>query len=407
MRSNATTDRLRQGNPAEVFVAFLQLGLIAFGGPVAHLSYFRNTFVARRCWLTEADYAQTVALCQMLPGPASSQVGIVLGYRRAGLLGGLAAWCGFTLPSALILIGFAYCTQKLPAAMLSGTIHGLLVASVAIVANAVLAMSRILTPDTPRRVLALLTAIGALLLPATGQAQLFLIALGAVYGWLFQTAALTTAPVVSPNRSNIRIGIYCGALFLILLIGLPLADQMLPNSGFTLFTKFFEVGSLVFGGGHVVLPLLQTQVVTPGWISEPAFIAGYGAAQAVPGPLFTFAAYLGFAMEKAPIHGLAGAVTALTAIFLPSFLMLAAVLPFWQQLQRQVGVAAALRGVNAAVVGILLAALYQPVWVNAIHGLRDVVLLLVATVLLGVWKWPSWAVVLSVALVGTVAGAHG
>lgn len=390
----------------EVLFAFLRLGLTSFGGPVAHLGYFRDEFVVRRGWLDEEHYAQTVALCQFLPGPASSQVGIILGYRRAGALGALAAWCGFTLPSAVALVAFAYGLRALPGAGSSGYVHGLLVAAVAVVALAVASMAKSLAPDPLRRTLALAVASGALLAPANGYAQLVLIALGALFGWRFlrmpADAAANAPNSADPQRDEVRAdpraGIASALAFLVLVAGLPLAERAVRFGPFIAFAKFFEVGALVFGGGHVVLPLLQAQVVPPGWISNASFIAGYGAAQAVPGPLFTFAAYLGAAMDRGPVHGIGGAALMLIAIFLPSFLLVAAILPFWERVRRNAAAGAVMRGVNAAVVGVLLAALYSPVWVSAIRSTLDVVLALAAFLALGTWRAPPWSVVLGSAL---------
>jgi chromate transporter len=384
----------------EVLFAFLRLGLTSFGGPIAHLGYFREEFVRRRGWLNEESYAQTVALCQFLPGPASSQVGMVLGYRRAGALGALAAWCGFTLPSACILVAFAYGLRAMPGAATSGYVHGLLVAAVAVVALAVASMANSLAPDPVRRSLAFAAAIGALLAPANGYAQLVLIALGALFGWRFLRAPAGAAPPPESTkaRGDSRVGIASALAFVVLVVALPLLEHAVRFGPFLAFAKFFEVGALVFGGGHVVLPLLQAQVVPPGWISNESFIAGYGAAQAVPGPLFTFAAYLGAAMERGPVHGITGAALALVAIFLPSFLLLAAVLPFWDRVSRDAAAGAVMRGVNAAVVGVLLAALYAPVCLSAIRSTLDVALALAAFLALDTWRAPPWSVVLGTAL---------
>lgn len=401
----AAANPRRAADAGEVFLTFLRLGVTSFGGPIAHLGYFRDEFVARRHWLDEESYAQIVALCQFLPGPASSQVGIVIGYERAGALGSLAAWCGFTLPSAIALVAFAYGLRAIPNAASSSWVHGLLVAAVAVVALAVSSMAASLAPDRPRRTLAVAVAVGALLAPANGFSQLALIAFGALYGWWFLSPArrgiLPTAP--APTRQlgggDPRIAIASAIVFLALIIGLPIAEGFIRGGPFIAFAKFFEVGGLVFGGGHVVLPLLQAQVVPSGWISSTDFLAGYGAAQAVPGPLFTFAAYLGAAMHHGPVHGVAGAALCLIAIFLPSFLLLAAILPFWDRARSNVGAAAVLLGINSAVVGLLLAALYNPVWTSAIHSTIDVAIVLVAFLALSVWRAPPWSVVLGSALV--------
>ena len=388
----------------EVFAAFLRLGLTSFGGPIAHLGYFRDEFVGRRRWLDEETYAQVVALCQLLPGPASSQVGIIIGFKRAGVLGSLAAWCGFTLPSATLLVALAYAVHALRNVAASPWIHGLIVAAVAVVAVAAAGMAAALAPDRPRRTLAVAIAIGALLAPANGYAQLALVALGALFGWKFLSvsnhgARSETAFTKKKLRDcPARVAMGSAVAFAVLLLGLPLAEHDVNTGPFIAFAKFFEVGALVFGGGHVVLPLLQSQVVAPGWISSADFLAGYGAAQAIPGPLFAFAAYLGAAMEHGPVCGFAGAALCLVAIFLPSFLLVAAVLPVWNRVRANAAAAAALLGVNAAVVGLLLAALYDPLWKSAIHSNADVAIVLAALLALAVWRAPPWSVVLGSAL---------
>jgi len=367
-----------------------RLGLTSFGGPIAHLGYFREEYVVRRKWLDEATYADLVALCQFLPGPASSQVGIGIGVARAGLRGGVAAWLGFTLPSAIALVAFAYGVRVLGVAD-AGWLHGLKVAAVAVVALAVWGMARALAPDRARATLALLAATGALLWP-TGTSQVTIIVVGALVGLRF----LPGAAVPVSARAQLPVGRRLGAValvsFLSLLTGLPLARQLVPSHALAVFDSFFRAGSLVFGGGHVVLPLLQAEVVPPGWVTGEQFVAGYGAAQAVPGPLFTFAAYLGGVMAGEP-SGVAGAALALVAVFLPSFLLVIGVLPFWDDLRGRMGFQAALRGINAAVVGLLVAALYHPVWTSAIHAPADVALALGAFGLLAFWKAPAWLVV--------------
>ena len=383
----------------EIFGVATRLGLTSFGGPVAHLGYFREEYVVRRRWLDEATYADLVALCQFLPGPASSQVGIAVGITRGGLLGGLAAWLGFTLPSAIALVLFAYGLRGLGAAD-AGWLHGLKVAAVAVVALAVWGMARSLAPDRARATIAIVCAFCALLWP-TGVGQVAIIAGAALVGlWLLPTsaAAPTTVRLVPVSRT---LGVAALVVFFGLLIALPIARQIAGSQALALFDSFFRVGSLVFGGGHVVLPLLQAEVVPPGWVTSEAFVAGYGAAQAVPGPLFTFAAYLG-AVMGAPPTGLAGAAIALVAIFLPSFFMIVGALPFWDTLRGRSSFQSALRGINAAVVGLLLAALYQPVWTSAIHGPADVGLALTAFGLLAFWKAPAWLVVVLAAAAGTL-----
>jgi len=382
------TDGAR-GSAGEVFRAFLKLGLTSFGGPVAHLSYFRNEFVVRRKWLGESEYADVVALCQFLPGPASSQVGMTLGIARAGLLGAFAAWCGFTLPSAAAMILFAYGVALMRDAAHAPWLHGLNIVAVAVVAQAVWAMARALCPDALRATIAVAAALFILAVPLP-LAQIAVIAGGGAVGWLLLRR------LEIPKPGHLRFAVPRGAaiasllLFFALLTGLPFLAQ---DHALALFASFYRSGALVFGGGHVVLPLLQQAVVPQGWISNGAFLAGYGAAQAVPGPLFTFAAYLGAAMRDAP-NGWIGGALCLVAIFLPSFLLLVGVLPFWDRLRAIAPVRRAMAGVNAAVVGLLLAALYTPVWTSAILSPLDFALALAAFLLLAVWKLPPWIVVL-------------
>jgi chromate transporter len=339
----------REGGAGEVLLVFLRLGLTSFGGPVAHLGYFREEFVVRRQWLGERAYADLVALCQFLPGPASSQVGLAIGLSRAGYLGALAAWCGFTLPSALALVLFAVGVAALGDALGSAWLHGLKIAAVAVVANAVLGMMRSLAPDRERATLAVIAAAVALMVP-TSAGQLGAIALGAVAGLALARGA---PPATGHVELPVSVGRLAGALWLVLffllLAGLPALALRSDSQELALLDAFYRAGSLVFGGGHVVLPLLQAEVVPPGWVSNDAFLAGYGAAQAVPGPLFTFAAYLG-----AVIGGWPAAILCLVAVFLPSFLLVAGALPFWEAIRARPAAQAALAGVNAAVVGLLL-----------------------------------------------------
>jgi chromate transporter len=353
--------------------------------------------VVRRRWIDEAHYADLVALCQFLPGPASSQVGMAVGIIRAGLLGGAAAWLGFTLPSAIALVLFAYGMRGVDVGD-AGWLHGLKVVAVAVVAQAVWGMARTLAPDGARASIAIASAI-AVLASRAAATQVLVIAAAAVLGSLLLPASVK--PDVSAIRVPIRQATAVTALVLfgVLLIGLPLARQVFPSHAVAVFDSFYRAGSLVFGGGHVVLPLLQAEVVPPGWVTNEEFIAGYGAAQAVPGPLFTFAAYLG-AVSHQPPNGWAGAAWALTAIFLPSFLLVVGALPFWEQLRGRAGIQSALGGINAAVVGLLLAAFYDPVWTSAITGHADFALALVAFGLLVVWKVSPWLVVLVSALGG-------
>jgi chromate transporter len=390
------------GSALEVLGVATRLGCTSFGGPIAHLGYFHAEYVVRRRWLDEQTYADLVALCQFLPGPASSQVGIAVGIFRAGLLGGVAAWLGFTLPSAMALVAFAYGLQTM-----GGTdaawLHGLKVVAVAVVAQAVWGMAQNLTPDRQRVTLAVLAAIATLSWP-TGLGQILIIALT---GLLYHRLALAGGQglPVSTGQTSVqmrvpisrRLAVGAWVLFVGLLVGLPLLRYLAPSQPLAVFDSFFRVGSLVFGGGHVVLPLIQAEVVPPGWLTNEQFIAGYGAAQAVPGPLFTFAAYLGAVMRPWP-NGWMGAALALGAIFLPSFLLLIGGLPLWNLLRAQAGFQAVLRGINAAVVGLLLAALYSPVWTSAIHAPADFALGLADFLLLVFWKWPPWVVVVCSAL---------
>lgn len=387
----------REGSVLEVLGVATRLGLTSFGGPVAHLGYFRDEYVVRRKWIDESQYADLVALCQFLPGPASSQVGMAIGIVRAGLLGGLAAWLGFTLPSAAALVAFAYGVQMVGVAD-AGWLHGLKVVAVAVVAQAVWGMGRTLAADRDRASLALASAVAVLAVP-TAAAQVLVIVLAGLAGWGRFRSAGATAP--SRMRVPVSRGLAVASLsaFVALLIGLPVLARLAASQTLQVVDSFYRAGSLVFGGGHVVLPLLQAEVVPPGWVANDAFVAGYGAAQAVPGPLFTFAAYLGAVMRGAPT-GWTGAAVALVAVFLPSFLLVVGALPFWDLLRYRAGFQAALRGINAAVVGLLLAALYDPVWSSAIHDRADFVLALGAFGLLVFWRLPPWLVVVLTAAGG-------
>lgn len=391
---------------AHIFGIALRLGLTSFGGPIAHLGYFHEEYVKRRRWLDETSFAQLVALCQFLPGPASSQLGIAIGFLRGGYVGGILSWLGFTLPSA---VGLALFATLLHGYDVSGTgwLRGLLIVAVPVVAHAVWGMATRLTPDRLRQSIALVAALAALLVP-TPAVHVALIALSGLFGWLFLSRSdskdgvkgastgvlghssadpsthLETAS--SPNRR--RVAWLAWAVFLGLLIAFPVIRHVYPTLEIQLVDAFYRVGSLVFGGGHVVLPLLAAEVVGSGWLSQETFLAGYGAAQAVPGPLFTFSAYIGTAMG-----GWAMGALALVAIFLPSYLLVIGTLPFWGALGRQAAFRAALSGVNAAVVGILLAALYDPIWTKAIHSPADFALALLGFALLAGWRLPAWAVV--------------
>src|SRR5262245_28762828 len=387
------------GSALEVLGVATRLGLTSFGGPVAHLGYFREEYVRRRRWITEDAFADLVALCQFLPGPTSSQVGVAIAILRAGLPGAIASWLGFTLPSAIALVAFAYGLQRFGVTD-AGWLHGLKIAAVAVVANAVWGMARTLAPDRQRATVAILSAAVVLGWPGT-PGQIFVIVVAGLVGWRVLPAASVERRVSLPVSIGRRTAVASLVVFFALLVILPLLRQLVTNQTFVVFDSFFRVGSLVFGGGHVVLPLLQAEVVPPGWVTSEQFVAGYGAAQAVPGPLFTFAAYLGAVMGPRP-NGLAGAGLALIAVFLPSFLLVIGALPFWAALRAHPGFAAALRGINAGVVGLLLAALYHPVWTSAIRTPFDVALAFAAFGLLAFWKAPAWLVVLFAAAGGAL-----
>jgi chromate transporter len=390
--------RTRVRSVLEVFAVSLRLGLTSFGGPIAHLGYFRDAYVVRRAWLSEEGFADLVALCQVLPGPASSQVNMSIGFARAGAWGAVAAWAGFTLPSAAALVAFAFLVGALDV-LSSGWLHGIMITAVAVVAQALWGMAARLAPDRKRATMAVIAAILSILLP-TALAQVLLIAAGGLFGWL-----------LLPARNDLRgddfslhiprgISILCLSLFFLLLAGLPLLRALFPAHWLALVESFYRVGSMVFGGGHVVLPLLHREVVLSAWISEAQFMAGYGAAQAVPGPLFTFAAYLGALMSPSP-GGVLGALIALAAIFFPSFLLLVGVLPLWAGLRVKPAFQSVLAGINAAVVGLLAAALYTPGWTGTIRSVPDFCIALSAFVLLVVWRARPWMVV----GLGAAAGA--
>jgi chromate transporter len=391
-----------RGTVGEVFTAFLKLGLTSFGGPIAHLGYYRDELIVRRQWLDESAFADLVALCQFLPGPASSQVGFSLGVLRGnGLVGGLAAWFGFTMPSALIMFAFAMGAAAFTGPVAEGFLHGLKLVAVAVIAQAIWGMSRTLTPDRARAGIAL-GAIAIVVLFAGSFGQIAAIVLGACAGlWLCRGE---TAPVSGHLNFPVtrRAGVVALGLFAALLLIPPVIVTVSHSQGLALFDAFYRSGALVFGGGHVVLPLLQAQVVTPGWVSNEAFLAGYGLAQAVPGPLFTFAAYLGAVMGPSP-NGVAGAIIALVALLLPGMLLVYGMLPFWDAMRTRPAAQAAMRGTNAAVVGILGAALYNPVWTSAVATPRDFALALAGFLLLTVWKLPPWIVVVLLAGAGILA----
>lgn len=423
----------------EVFCVFLKLGLTSFGGPIAHLGYYRSEFVERRRWLDEARYADLIALCQFLPGPTSSQVGFAIGLERAGARGALAAWIGFTAPSALlmVLVATGFAQGAAGSAVFDAIVHALEIVAVAIVAQAVWSMWQMLCPDWPRRVFAMGTAAFVLSWPATG-AQWLALAACALLGWRVLRAAGRTgadsgahslpepsaAAVQGASRAgqrvgtalDTRIGVATGwlalAVFLGLLAGLPIVSRLSGSQALQVFDAFYQAGALVFGGGHVVLPLLEAAVVAPGWVSESVFLAGYGAAQALPGPLFSFAAYLGYGIGAGdPASGIAGAAdgtiggwwgaaVGLVALFLPGFLILLAALPFWVRLRRHGALRAAITGVNAGVVGLLLAALIDPLARSAIHGAVDAAIAVLLLALLAKLRWQPLAVVATGIVVG-------
>ena len=387
----------------EVLLTAGWLGLTSFGGPVAHIGYFREAYVVRRRWLDEDTFAGLVALCQFLPGPASSQLGIAVGIRRAGLLGGFAAWLAFTLPSAAALILFAYGVQSLGDQTDAGWLHGLKVVAVAVVALALWGMARTLAPDRPRVTIAALAAIALLAAPGIA-AQLAVIAGGGLLGLALLHTDSSEPSQADMQRGTPWLAVVALLAFFALLIALPVAARVADNGALTVADSFYRAGSLVFGGGHVVLPLLEAEVVPPGLVTRDEFIAGYGAAQAVPGPLFTFAGYLGAAMDVVAPRWLGG-LLALGAIFLPSFFLVVGVLPFWERLRGIVRVRRALMGVNAAVVGLLLAALYDPVWTSAVRAPEDFALAVGAFALLAFWRVPPWAVVALAAGAGAALAA--
>jgi chromate transporter len=388
---------------SEVLVAFLKLGCVSFGGPVAHLGYFREEFVTRRNWLDARAYADLVALCQFLPGPASSQVALSIGLSRAGMLGAAAAWIGFTLPSAILMTLFAFGATASLGASGASWLSGVKAVAVAVVALATLNMARTLAPDRSRATLAVVAAIIVLASPPTW-GQLAAIALGAIVGMTLPRGEILSEDAATPVLIGKTFSLASLAAFFALLLLLPLAAAGTTSQGLKYFDAFYRAGALVFGGGHVVLPLLQAAVTPPGWIGNDAFLAGYGAAQAVPGPLFSFAAYLGAATISPP-NGVVGAALCLIAIYLPSFLLIIGVLPFWATLRRQPKIRATLRGVNASVVGLLIAALYRPVWTAGILNAADYTIAIAAFLLLFMWRAPPWLVVALGALAGAALGA--
>jgi len=390
-----------QDSAWRIFLVFLRLGLTSFGGPVAHLGFFRTEFVDRRRWLREEHYADIVALSQFLPGPASSKVGIIIGVLRGGIAGALAAWLGFTLPSALAMIAFGYGVTALGDLSAAGWLHGLKIVAVAVVAQAVWSMARNLCPDRERLAIAAAATVVVLAVP-TSLGQIAAIVLGGLIGWRLLPGE-TIALVPLPLRISRMWSVGAVVLFFALLVGLPLAASSTGSHLLAVFDAFYRSGSLVFGGGHVVLPLLQAATVQPGWVSNDTFLAGYGAAQAVPGPLFTFAAYLGTVMEPSP-NGWVGGLLCLVGIFLPAFFLSIGPLPFWNWFRQHPRMRSVLKGVNAAVVGLLLAALYTPVWTSAVRSPADFAIAVLALLLLVSWKVPPWLVVFLGAIAAAAVG---
>ncbi len=396
MKEVGSRHRLRA--TIEMLGVSLRLGLTSFGGPVAHLGYFRDEFVVRRKWISEQGFADIVALCQFLPGPASSQVNMSIGMARAGIPGAIAAWVGFTLPSAAALTAFALLFGG-STAIDSGWMHGIMLAAVAVVAQAVWSMAQRLAPDARRASFVIAAAMASLLLPAA-LTQVFVIVAAGIAGRLLLAPSASAPREELPIHFPRALSIASLVLFFVLLAGLPIVRALVSAQWLALTESFYRVGSLVFGGGHVVLPLLHREVVPAGWLNDAQFMAGYGAAQAVPGPLFTFAAYVGAASGLKP-NGIPGALIALVSIFLPSFLLLIGVLPFWSMVRSRQGFQSALAGINAAVVGLLAAAFYQPVWTGSVRSIPDVCIVLAAFALLAFWKARPWMVVAA----GAAAGA--
>jgi chromate transporter len=393
VEENKPTNQLKSA--LEVLGVSTKLGLTSFGGPIAHLGYFHNEYIRKRKWMDERTYADLVALCQFLPGPASSQVGIGIGLMRSGLLGGIAAFIGFTLPSVIALVLFAFLLQGFDIGH-AGWIHGLKIVAVAIVAHAILGMAQKLTPDRNRASIAIFVAIITLLWQ-TALSQVILILIAGVVGlFLYKNVKIPDLAEIKVSISK-AFAIGCLSLFFGLLLLLPLLRELTSFYWVAVFDSFYRAGSLVFGGGHVVLPLLERELVPMGWIDQETFLAGYGATQAVPGPLFTFAAYLG-----AMMNGWMGAIIATFAIFLPAFLLVAGTLPFWDALRRKPNVQGALFGINAAVVGILVAALYDPIWTSTILASVDFALAALLFGMLVFWKLPPWIIVITGAIGGTL-----
>ncbi len=394
-------------NVLEVLREFFLLGLTSFGGPTAHIAFFRNRFVGVKKWLTESEFADQLALCQFLPGPASSQLGLTIGWRRAGWAGALAAWTGFTLPSAVALAAFGIGVSSFGGGLDgAGWLRGLQIAVVVVIANAVASMWTSLCPGKLRKLIALVAA-GIVVVTTPAWMQILVIALGAVAGLLFLREENKRNDSTGLNegsnsvRSSQLFGVVCLILFFGLLFGLPILTKLFPGQPLEAFAGLYRSGSLVFGGGHVVLPLLSEEVVGHGWVTKEEFLAGYGAAQAVPGPLFTFSAFIGSLIDG-PGGAWGMALICLIGIFLPAWLLVLGVMPFWQGAVRRPGMGAALAGANAAVVGLLGAALYDPVWTGSIHSAVDVVFLLGVAAALLILRWPSWLVVILAGVAGWV-----
>jgi len=385
-------------NSWTVFLIFLRLGLTSFGGPAAHLGYFREEFVTRRQWFSDSSYADLVALCQFLPGPASSQVGMAIGFYRSGYMGALAAWVGFTLPSAIVLILFAIGLTHYNNIQLAGVLDGLKIVAVAVVIQALWGMACSLCPDPPRITIMAFTACFVLLIPSIW-GQVLAIIISGVIGLLVFKQNTISAHNSLPASITTRTGWFWLAIFFSLLIGLPFLKIIFPNQIISLIDAFYRTGSLVFGGGHVVLPLLQSEIVSTGWLNNDTFLAGYSLAQAVPGPLFTFAAFLGASMEGSFSNWVIGLIC-LLAIFIPSFLLVFGTLPLWERMRNNSHMRAALYSINAAVVGILLAALYQPIWTSSIYKPQNFCMALIALIALMFWKLPPWFVVLAGGILG-------
>lgn len=401
MQANAAARPHQEFQLASIFWIFLKLGCTSFGGPVAHIGYFRNEFVERRKWLDDKAYTDLVALCNFLPGPASSQIGIALGTLKSGIPGGFAAWLGFTMPSALALLLFAYGFTAFGLSADAGWIHGLKIVAVAVVAQAVWGMGKTLCPDRLRATLAIAATL-IVFAWTSAWAQILAIALGALAGLRYLPPVTLHQPENTRFMVSKSAAVTAWVLFFGLLFALPALARLTGSQALATFDSFYRTGSLVFGGGHVVLPLLRNEVVLSGWVGDSMFLAGYGAAQAVPGPLFTFAAYLGSVLTVAP-NGLLGGLLCLVAIFLPAFLLVVGALPFWDALRQRTHVQSALRGVGAAVVGLLLAALYDPVWTGSIKSTGDMALALVSFGLLMFWKWSPLQVVVLAAIGGAVS----